>query len=63
MSAGSVFGPRASAIRHLLGETVSEADLLTDASEFGVWSRGGPLEYRPPELWVDQVHDECGGDW
>lgn len=56
-----VFGPRTSALRALQGETVTEAELLIDLSPLGVWSDTGPLEYRPPELWVDQVHDACGG--
>ena len=52
-----VFGPRDSAIRYLLGQPVTNRDLLTDQSEWGDWGTGGPLEHRPPELWADLVHD------
>jgi hypothetical protein len=58
-----VLGPRKSAIRCLLGETVTVGEFVTDLSEYGLWSDAGPLEHRPPEFWVDQVHDACGGDW
>ena len=57
----TVIGPRTSAIKTLLGERVTDAEVLTDLSEWGVWSNSGPLECRPPELWVDRVHDAVGG--
>lgn len=33
------------------------------AAVSGTWSGNEPLDTRPPELWIDLVHDECGGDW
>jgi hypothetical protein len=59
----AVLAPRATAMRILAGGHVTEAEFVTDSSEYGVWHDGGPLERRPPEFWVDQVHDACGADW
>ena len=56
-----VFGPRASVMRHLLGETVTETDVLTDTSEFGWWPGSYTGIARPPELWVGQIGDFVGG--
>lgn len=58
-----VCGPRNSVVQHLLGNPVTPSDLLTDTSEWGWWSASDPLEHRPPELWVDKLHDPVGGDW
>lgn len=52
-----VLGPRTSAIRYLLGEPVTNRDLIVDLSDWGEWGDGVPLERRPPELWAHQVHD------
>ena len=52
-----VFGPRTSAIRYLLGQAVTNRDLITDLSDWGEWGDGSPLERRPPELWADLIHD------
>lgn len=57
-----ILGPRNSAVRALRGEEVSAMDMVTDRSPWGVWCDDGPLEERPPELWVDRIHDATG-DW
>lgn len=52
-----LFGPRTSAVRVLRGEIPTAVEMLSDMSPLGMWCEGGPLEYRPPELWADLVHD------
>lgn len=61
LSGDAVLGPRTTSIRHLLGQPITETEQLTDMSEFGLWGDYGPLATRPPELWVDRVHDAAYG--
>jgi hypothetical protein len=57
----AAIGPRTTAIRHLLGETITDAELVTDESPWGRFADDDPLKYRAPELWVHKIHDACGG--
>ena len=56
-----VVGPRASAIRYLLGHRVTVHEFVTDLTDWGEWGTGGPLDTRPPELWADLIHDHVYG--
>lgn len=52
-----MIGPRNTSIRHLLGQPVTEAEVLMDFSDYGVWGDAGPLDTRPPEFWAHKIHD------